>query len=509
MDSARLPLLKVAVLTFCSVLQMGLQFLMLTLIAWWFGTSLQVDSFNAAIAIPIALSAVMAAPLPLVLVPEMVRLESSGEAGQAWRLASALLAGFAILGVALAVTLSSLPVDSIAWIFGFDENGLVLTAVFLGRLSWLIPLNGSITLLQGIHHAGGRFTLPALSNVIGVSVPLLWIAALSSPSLLDVADGTVAGAAVAVAILLLPVRKSLLDGWRGSSVRTTGLLRFLVLLAPLLFAGMYSRIDPVVDRVIASHGDLPTGSIAELGYAQRLAFALAALVSSGLSVIIFPQFAAAAGDSLPHRLTQLLALSFRFLVFLLVPCVVAILCYAPAIIAELFERGAFDAEATRMVALLLRILLAVLVAGSVGEIIAKALYACGNTRGPALVAVGGFTLGVALKFILAGPLGIAGVAAGTAVYYLVNLTLLLLMTQLRFGGKAFTGVSRAFVHCTFASLVAAAVGGIPLLLIERGGAILGGLVGLVVYLLCQSALGNEFVPRQVFARPTRDAPEPR
>lgn len=509
MGNARLPLLNVAILTLCSVLQMGLQFLLLTLIAWWFGTSIEVDSFNAAIAVPIALSAVLAAPLPLVLVPEMVRLETSGRSGQAWRLASALLVAFFALGACLAAVIYVLPVESVAWMFGFDEDGLVLTAGFLRRLTWLVPLNGGITILQAVHHARGRFLLPAVSNLVGVSIPLIWVISLASPSLLDIANGTVAGAVVAVAFLLFPVQGDLFGGWRAEAIRTVGFRRFLVLLAPLFFAGIYSRIDPLVDRVIASHGDLPVGSIAELGYAQRLAFALAMLVSSGLSVVIFPQFAAAAGDSLPHRMTQLLAVSFRFLVFLLVPCVVAVLCYAPAIVAELFERGAFDAEATRMVALLLRILMAVLVAGSVGEITAKALYACGNTRGPALIAVGGFTLGVVLKLILAGPLGIAGVAAGTAVYYLVNLTLLLTIIGMRFGHDAFSGVADSLVRCLFSSMLAAGVGAVPVLLMPRGGAVVGGLAGLVVYLLCQYLLRNEFMPRQIFARPSQDAPEPR
>lgn len=494
-DKARLQLLNVAMLTLCSILQMGLQFLLLTLIAWWFGTSRDVDSFNSAIAVPIALSAVLAAPLPLVLVPEMVRLETCGRRGQALRLASALLAGFFALGTCLSAAIYFLPVASAAWMFGFEDEGLLLTADFLRRLAWLIPLNGAITILQAIYHAKQRFLLAALSTLFGVSVPLAWVAVLSTPSLLDIADGTVAGAVIAVLILLLPIHRELLSGWREEQRLVVGVGRFLLLLAPLFFAGIFPRVDPLIDRIIASYAALPVGSIAELGYAQRLTMALTTLISGGLSVVIFPQLAAAAGASVPQRMAQLLAVSFRFLIFLLVPCIIAVLVFAPAIVAELFQRGAFGSEATRMVALLLRILMAVLVAGSLGEIAAKALYACGNTRGPALVAVGGFTLGVVLKLTLTGPLGIAGIATGTAIYYLVNVALLLIMIKMRFGHAAFSGSASSFFYCTLSSVIAAGFGAIPVVLMSRGGAVVGGVVGLLVYLLSQSLLRSEFVPR--------------
>lgn len=501
---------------------MAFQFLLLTLVAWWFGTSTAVDAFNAALAVPIAVSAVLAAPLPLVLIPEMVRLFRDQRDAGAWRLASSVVGIFAGVGVILAALIAWQPDRAANLLFsGFDPHELKVASDFLRRLCWLVPLNVCITLLQAVHHARQRFRLAAISNLIGVSVPLLWISGMSDPSLMDIAHGTVAGGVAAVAVLLLPLVRSLASGWfsRGGLASgglaggrlpagpgDVGLRRFFVLVLPLLLAGIYARIDPLVDRMIASH--LEPGSIAELAYAQRLMMALATLVSSGLSVAIFPQLVAHDEGSGQTRHARLLALSWRFLIFLLVPCIVAVLIFGRAIVSDLFQRGEFGPEATRSVAFLLSILMGVLAAGSIGEIASKSLYARGYTRGPAVIAVVGFTIGVGLKITLSKPFGIAGVAAGTTLYYLINVSVFLWLIRTTMGREAFGGLQPALLKALVASLLAAAAGAIPVMLLPWGGAIVGGCVGLAIYVAAQSLMSSEFTPRSFHLLPRREDHHP-
>ncbi len=491
---------------------MVFQFLLLTLVAWWFGTSPAVDAFNAALAVPIAVSAVLAAPLPLVLIPEMVRLFQDRRDAASWRLAASVVGLFVSLGTLLAAVIAWRPLGAAGFLFsGFSPGELELAAGFLIRLCWLIPLNVAITLLQAVHHARQHFRLAAVSNLFGVTVPLLWISGLSEVTLLDIAHGTVAGGVVAVATLLLPLGRSLAGGGRSHRYSAAepgdaGIWRFCVLVLPLLLAGIYARIDPLVDRMIASH--LEPGSIAELGYAQRLMTALATLVSSGLSVAIFPQLVAHGEGAQQQRHAGLLALSWRFLVFLLVPCIVAVLLFGRSIVSDLFERGEFGPEATRSVAALLSILMGMLAAASIGEIAAKSLYARGYTRGPAVIAVVGFTIGVVLKLTLSRPFGIAGVAAGTTLYYLLNVSVFLWLIHTTMGRAAFGGLWPAFVKAVAASLVAAAAGAIPVSLLPRGGALVGGAVGLLVYVAAQSLMRSEFMPRVLHLLPRREGTAP-
>jgi putative peptidoglycan lipid II flippase len=493
-ETSQLPLGKLAAVTACSFLQLVLQFLLVVWLARRFGTSPTMDAFQSAFSIPLAVTGVLVGPLPLVLVPELVRLQSGPAAIFRWRLAVRVL----LLAVGLGVLLAGIAVAFggaiCAVVFaGFDEPRLQASALALSWLAWLIPLNATVALLQAAHHSEHRYILPAVSNVVGVALSLGWIiAATDELDLATLCAALVAGSALASLVLFVPLAGPLAGGMAGQW-RGIGLWRFSVLAAPLFVSAAYARLDPLVDRSIASF--LDEGSIAELGYAQRVTTALATLTASGLSVVIFPKLASVSDDPRDPRLADLLATAWRFLTVLLVPCVAAIAVFNREIVADLFQRDAFGSEATVAVARLLTILLGVLVAGSLGEIAGKALYAMAETRLPAVIAVVGFTIGIGLKWALSRRLGVEGVALGTTLYYLLCFAALLVSLHRRVGGQMFRGLPQSAWHAVAGSVVALAVGFVPVATMEDGGAFVGGAAGLIAYVASLRLLGNEFLVR--------------
>jgi putative peptidoglycan lipid II flippase len=105
---------------------------------------------------------------------------------------------------------------------------------------------------------------------------------------------------------------------------------------------------------------------------------------------------------------------------------VVLIFLADGIIRVLLEYGAFDSEATRMVAQAVRIL----AIGSVGyalvEVLSRGFYALSNTRIPVLIAV----IAVALNFVLAlllvqvGHFGLTGLTVALSISGLVEAILL-------------------------------------------------------------------------------------
>jgi putative peptidoglycan lipid II flippase len=494
-DSSKLPWSNVGFLTACSFLQMLLQFGLLTLIARYFGSSTSVDAFNAAFALPVSLAAILSAPLPLVLVPEIVRAKREDEEYRGWRLGSLVLAVVVGIGGLAAVAIQ-LQAGAVAGSLfnGFDPETLTLAAEYLERLAWLIPLNSAITVLQAMHHAGHQFRLAAFSGVLGVAVPLVWAMTWEflwdAPPLVTIVDAMVVGGAVAVGVLLVPMVGPVMSAWSKASHSVnlsgsgTGLRRFAIAVAPLVIVGFYSRVDPLVDRMIGSY--LAAGSIAHLGYAQRLITAMATLITSGLSVVIFPRLAETSSlrsgeQPAGSAHARLLAAAWRFLIYLLVPCVFAVVVYGKSMVGDLFQRGEFLVEDTVAVAGLLNLMLGVLLAGSVAEIATKSLYSRGSTRVPAVIAAVGFTLGIALKLTLSQAFGIRGVAAGTSIYYLLNMTAFLGLIYWKLGSTAFESLASMLGRCLFASVLAIAVAWWPVQAMEWGGAFVGAILGAAVY----------------------------
>lgn len=490
-DEHAIPFVSLGAVTFCSVLQLGLQFLLIVWLARRFGTSPTMDAFNSAFAIPLAITSVVVGPLPLVLVPELVRLRTEGSEAISWRLATTILTVTLACGSLLAAIGLWLAEPICQLIFaGFDTFRMEAAAFALGWLIWLVPLNSLVALLQAMHHSQRHYLLPAVSNVAGVGLSFAVIAAVDSLDLRIVCAALLAGAIFANAILMVPLARRLVEGF-AIDLRGLGLRRFSLLAAPLFFSAVYSRLDPLVDRSIASF--LESGSIAELGYAQRLMTALGTLTASGLSVVIFPQLASLSVTPGDERLPRLVASAWRFLVVLLTPCVAAIAVYGEPIVADLFQRDAFGPQATEAVAVLAVILLGALVAHSVGEIAAKTHFAMSETRLPALIAVVGFTLGIGLKWVLSQEMGVEGVALGTSLYSCFSLIALLASLYWTLGRGMFERLGTACVQALLGSLAALGAGSVPLMFLEQGGAFAGGALGLVVYVAALRLMNNEFV----------------
>jgi putative peptidoglycan lipid II flippase len=83
--------------------------------------------------------------------------------------------------------------------------------------------------------------------------------------------------------------------------------------------------------------------------------------------------------------------------------------------------------------LIVMALVGFLIAGSMGQIASAAFYAKGNTATPTIVGVIGFTLGIAAKVFGFFQFGLVGIAAGTTLYYLLNLVVLLILQKRELG----------------------------------------------------------------------------
>jgi len=73
-----------------------------------------------------------------------------------------------------------------------------------------------------------------------------------------------------------------------------------------------------------------------------------------------------------------------------------------------------------------------LIAGGMGQILAGAFYAEGDTGTPATVGIIGFTLGILFKVIGFFQLGLIGLAIGASLHQLFNTTVLFVLLKKRF-----------------------------------------------------------------------------
>ncbi|MES2716439.1 MAG: murein biosynthesis integral membrane protein MurJ [Pseudomonadota bacterium] len=389
-----------------------------------FGTSAMMDAFQIAFRIPNLLRRLFAeGAFAQAFVPLLAatRASQGDETTRDLVDAVATVLAWALLATCAAGIVAA-PV--LVWLMasGFDPT-TEHAAVQMTR--WMFPYIGfmsMVALASGVLNTWKRFAVPAftpvLLNLSVIAAALLlvpWLRGRGIETIYALAAGVMLGGVLQLAIQVPALLKigmlprvglspaRLLAAWHHPGVR-----QILAKMGPALVGVSVAQISLMVNSQIASH--MGTGAVSTLVYADRLMELPTALLGVALSVVLTPQMSAARarGDMLAY--SSLLDWGLRLVLLLALPCAVALAVFGQPMVAVLFHRGAFDANAVAMTTL------AVMgygagVIGLVGvKVAAPAYYAQQDMATPMRVAIGALLLTQLLNAALIGGLGM-GVAA--------------------------------------------------------------------------------------------------
>ena len=470
------------------VVQVALQ----VALAKYFGASAEMDAFVAAMAIPTVVSSVVVGSFGFAFVPVFSQRWSEGDAPAAWSAATQVLFLLVCVMTLLSASVFWLAGPLTAFLYsGFSSGQTELARQSLEILAWLILANGLVSWTQAIHHVQKRFLVPAAAPVVGIAISVLWTVCFHERGITAAAQAVLAGSMVTLVLQSFGPLRYLRLNWR----RDETVQRWLRLMVPLVFGAAYYRIDPLIDRYLAS--GLPAGSISHLGYASRVVTAVLMISTSGLSIVAFPSFAAHYARGHIAALRGEVAHALRCLVAIITPLVLGLAAYSGPLVRDVFQRGEFVATDTQAVAGLLVLYLGMIAGASLGEISSKVLYALADTRTPTLIGCAGFTVGLVLKIVLVGNVGVAGIVFATSTYFLLNALVMGLIVYHRVGPGILEGIGGTTLRAiSAAALTVTAVwplvqSGVPL------ASVMALLAGACLYLGCLWGFGDDVARRLV------------
>ncbi len=455
--------------------QMGLQFAFQVLLARQFGARAEMDSFLAALTLPLVMSGLLAGSLASAFVP--VYIETKQRAGEtaAWTMAVQVTCWMFLFTVVLWKTTTYFAEPWMRALHpNFDDEQLWRAEELLRTLASIVIWNTLGGLARAWNHCLGRFAVTGFAALVGNGVTLGVAYWRSQDGGLDgVAQAVSIGAVIAFA-MQMPWVSLFSRGWPVTPESQTALRRCFVLMLPLVLGLACNQCDPLLDQYLVPA--LP-GGVSHLGYATRLAAAVMTLATSGLAVVAFPAMVRHATEHDNDKLRIEIAGALKFLTLLLIPVIVALACFGVPLIRDLLQRGRFTASDTKEVASLLVLLCGMIVGGSVGEIAAKVFYSSQNTRTPVIVGLVGFAMGAMLKLMWCRSWGVTGLAAATSIFYLFNAVVLLALITWRLGRGIFRGVLGTLVRTLIGSTAAMGVGNFVLKTSLPFPSLIGGLAG--------------------------------
>lgn len=400
------------------------------LIAAYFGVSADVDVYLVARFIPITAPILVVGSFNAALIPVLTKHLLQKDRKGAWECLNGSI-NFLLLSSGLFLLFGLLFTKEIvrflAPFFSGEQLDFLAYLTRIGLLS--LPFSIVGVCLNAAFHAENRFILPAISSILPNLATVLCLVLLSPRiGVTSLIVGLLLGEIFRF-LLLLPFL--LLSGWR---LNASFSFRFL----PVQFwriAGfsggivLLAKSYSLVDLMLASK--MAEGSIAALGFASRAFTLVYEVFAVSVATVLFPTMALQAAQLDGTALKRLLKRGIFLLTLIALPLTAILFAFAHPFCGALFQRGHFGESATGLTASAMRYFSLQLLAAAFLSIVLKAYYSIGNASEPLLIALFAFSVGVALKVIMAPILGIKGLALATGIVVNLNAFIALYLLFLR------------------------------------------------------------------------------
>ena len=411
------------------------------LIASTFGASALTDAFNVAFRIPNLFRRLFAeGAFSQAFVPVLAasRQQQGDEATHVLiNQVATLLVWALLLTSALGVAGAPLLVWAMASGLQQSPEGFEVAVVMTRFMFPYIAFMSLVALAAGVLNTWKRFAVPAGTPVL-LNISMIaaawwggpWFGSLGVAPIYALAVGVMLGGVAQLGIQLWALRRlGLLPrvglGWRAvrEAASGEGPKRILQLMAPALLGVSVAQISLLINTQIASH--LTPGSVSWLSYADRLMEFPTALLGVALGVVLMPQLAAAKAANDTDHYSDMLDWGLRLVVLLALPCALALLVFSKALVAVLYNYGAFSAQDVQQTTLALMGYGVGLLGLVAIKVLAPGYYASQDIRTPVRIAVAVLVLTQVLNLILVPSLAHAGLALSIGLGALVNAAWLL------------------------------------------------------------------------------------
>jgi putative peptidoglycan lipid II flippase len=460
-----------------------------------FGTSIQLDAYNAASTYPdFMFNLIAGGALASAFVPTLTGFLAKGDRSGGWQLASAIinLVLLVLTGISLVSVFLAPHIVRLIYILKptLDPQLQSMTAELLRILLISPVIFGVSGLLMGVLNVHQIFLWPALApSMYWLGMIFGVLALVPSMGIYGLAWGAVLGAGLHFLVQLptflrLPERHfSLTLGLHMPAVREVARL-----MGPRLLGVGVVQINALVNAMLATAQ--PEGSLTAIKYAWAIMTMPQVVIAQAIAIAALPTFSAQFARGELNGMRASLAATLRGVILLALPATLGLILLRAPVIAVLFQHGEFDAHSTQLVSWALLWYTAGLVGHSVVEIVSRAFYAMHDTKTPVLVGTVAMSLNLLFSILFSawferlGWMPHGGLALANSLATALEMIGLLYFMRRRLHGLdghfLMSGVWPAILATLVMSLALwgwlAALQGRSIWLVAAGGVLLGGVV---------------------------------
>ena len=409
--TAKEGLLKAAgIVAALSVISKFLGFAREASLAAVFGATYATDAYLMGQTIPVAIFSAVSAALGSTFIPVFSQVRQAHGRDAAHKMVSSVINAtlllalvFIAVGEFFAGPLTRLVAP------GFQGEVYALTVSMTRIMFPMILFQALSGLLTGMLQADDNFAVPAMTS-LAYNITIIGSIIFLGPKfgIRAVGAGTVVAIAVQVVLKLPAIART---GYRWSPIlnlNDPGLRRMGALIGPVLLATFAGQASTLVNRMLVS--GLAEGSLAALNYATRLMGLVPGVVGTSIITVMYPTLSRLSAADDWSRYSKAFSESIKMISFVLVPAAVGMAVLRVPMVRVVFERGAFDSEATQATAWALLFLSPAVALFTLRDMTSRAFYALQDTTSPMMVSIFSAGINIVLNLVLVGPLAQGGLA---------------------------------------------------------------------------------------------------
>lgn len=334
---------------------------------------------------------------------------------------------------------------------GFSGETLELAVSFTRITVFGVYFTAVLYIFSGYLRVYEHYLAPAL---IGFPMNLIVICSLfigAKTNVFVIAFGSLLAIASQLVVLIPFLRRTSYQHQIVVNVKDKYLKEMFLIALPVIIGTSVNEINVLVDRTLASR--IAVGGISALNYARRLNGFVQGLVVVSLTSVMFPIISKMAAAENIKGLKQTVNEAMASMSLLIIPATIGAMVFAEEIVALLFGRGAFTAEAITMTGNALFYYSIGMIAFGLRDVLSRAFYALQDSKTPMINATIGVVLNIALNIILSRYMGIGGLALATSISAIVAVVLLFTSLRRKIGGLGLSNLVKSFTKIGLASVI--------------------------------------------------------
>lgn len=386
------------------------------LVAHRFGVGDELDCFLMAYLLPQFLVNVVAGAFSFSFVPilsESIQQNGMAHARKVLREALSLLIGVLLLSVFLLFWLlpSLLPVVA----SGFSAEKLAQSQGLSYFLLPVILLNGLSVFSASVLNTRHHYAMPALLPVMTPLAIVIVLVNFTELGIKALIVGTLIGVLIELSCFVCLLRKAdwyVLPTWRMETPEIHGLLKQYShrITAVLLMSG-----TTVVDQSMAAMDMLPAGSVAALGYGNKLVYLVLGLGGTAVGTVLLSHYSELVAKQ-DWQLIKNVTRKIQQIIFLVSTLIVGILIFfSDEIVTLLFQRGNFTENDVAIVSRIQVFYLLQIPFYLMAMVGGRLLTAMGRADVLTKITFVNMILNIAGNIVFMKWLGVAGIALSTSL----------------------------------------------------------------------------------------------